>query len=204
MALPEKIDWAVVAATLIGPIVAVIITLWAQARDSRRRNRMDLFANMMRSRRNPTSTDFVGSLNLVPVHFHADRQVIAKYAELIALLEDNAWRSKDMDAIRSINEKVDLAIAYLLSSMSKALGVPIEQLAILRGAYAPQGWADEEQQQHGLRRELRRVLTGEHPLVVLPLDPRPVHKQNEEPSHAPQTQPDGPASSGVSQPSGRA
>lgn len=178
--MPDKIDWAVVFATLVGPILAVLVTLWAQARDNRRRNRMELFSNMMRSRRNPTAIEFVGSLNLVPVHFHADRQVIAKYGELIALFEDSAWRSKDLEAIRRINDKVETSTAYLLSAMSKALGVPIEQLAILKGAYAPQGWADEEQEQKGLRLDLRRVLTGERPLVVLPLDPRPAHPTKSE------------------------
>jgi hypothetical protein len=164
-------DWAVVIATFVSPIVAVGITLWAQARDSRNRNRMELFSNMMRSRRSPTAIEFVGSLNLVPVHFHADREVIARYAELMAVFEDTAWRSKDKETIQRIHEKTETTIAYLLSAMSVVLKVPIEQLAILRGAYAPQGRADEEQENRQVRLLLRDMLSGARALAVMPIPP---------------------------------
>ncbi|MCB5177580.1 DUF6680 family protein [Microvirga lenta] len=173
------VDWAVVIATFVGPIVAVGITLWAQARDSHKRNRMELFSNMMRSRRSPTAIEFVGSLNLVPVHFHSDQAVISRYADLMAIFSDSSWRSKDQEAIRQINEKAELAIAYLLSAMSRVLGVPIEQLAILRGAYAPQGWADEEQLNRETRLLLRDLLSGHRFLPVLPVPHPPPSDEGE-------------------------
>lgn len=173
------VDWAVVIATFVGPIVAVGITLWAQARDNRKRNRMELFSNMMRSRRNPTANEFVGSLNLVPVHFHSDQTVIARYAELMAIFSDKMWRSKDPDDLRQINEKVELAIAYLLSAMSKVLGVPIEQLAILRGAYVPQGSVDEEQLNRDIRLAMRDLLHGQRFLPVLPVPPPNADEEEE-------------------------
>jgi hypothetical protein len=113
----------------------------------------------------------VGSLNLVPVHFHADKAVIGRYADLMAIFADGAWRSNEPETIRQINEKVELAIAYLLSAMSRVLGVPIEQLQILRGAYAPQGWADEEQLNREVRLMLREMLGGRRYLTVRVVDP---------------------------------
>ncbi|WP_445503146.1 DUF6680 family protein [Microvirga sp. G4-2] len=179
-----NVDWAVVLATFVSPIVAVGITLWAQARDNRNRNRMELFSNMMRSRRNPLSIEFVGSLNLVPVHFHADRLVIARYADLMAVFGDSAWRSQDQQAIQQLNEKADLAIAYLLSAMSVVLKVPIEQLAILRGGYAPKGWADEEQLNQELRSSIREVLAGKRflPVLAFPAPPQPAPSADEDES----------------------
>lgn len=158
------IDWAIVASTFVGPIVAVMITLWYQENSLRKRSRQELFVSMMRSRRNPTNLEFVGALNLVPVHFYADKEVMKRYADLIAVFDDTAWFVPE--ARIRLNEQADLKIAYLLSAMSRAVGRPVEQLQILRGAYAPQGWQDEEQAQKALRTALIEVATGQRPLPV--------------------------------------
>ncbi|PWE56236.1 hypothetical protein DEM27_12480 [Metarhizobium album] len=160
----SNIDWAVVAATFIGPIFAVVITLWYQERSSRMRSRQELFVAMMRTRRHPTNADFVGALNLLPVHFYADKSVMERYVELIAVFDDLAWFTPQ--ARPRLNEQADLRVAYLLSAMSKAVGRPVEQLQILRGAYAPQGWQDEEQALKSLRAALSEIASGVRPLRV--------------------------------------
>ena len=170
-----EIDWAVVVATLLGPIIAVAITLWHQSRNSRKQSRMDLFSVMMRWRKHPMA-DFVGSLNLVPVHFNADRMVMQRYTELMTLFEDSGWRSPDHEVRRRLIDQTDTKIAYLLSAMAKAVGTPIDQLHILKGAYAPQGWADEEQIARETRDGLRSMLRGGYlPVVVMngPTVPQP-------------------------------
>lgn len=157
-------DWAVVAATFIGPVAAVIITLWHQERSLKKRSRQELFVSMMRTRRHPTNFEFVGALNLVPVHFYSDKEVMNRYAELIAVFDDTAWFVAEANA--RLAQQVDLKVAYLLSAMSYAVGRPVEQLQILRGGYAPQGWQDEEQAQRLLRSALTEVVSGQRPLPV--------------------------------------
>ena len=137
---------------------------------------MDLFSVMMRWRKHPMAADFVGSLNLVPVHFNADRMVMQRYTELMTLFEDSGWRSPDHEVRRRLIDQTDTKIAYLLSAMAKAVGTPIDQLHILKGAYAPQGWADEEQIARETRDGLRSMLRGGYlPVVVMngPTVPQP-------------------------------
>tara|TARA_R110002020_G_scaffold200927_4_gene403338 strand:- start:4729 stop:5328 length:600 start_codon:yes stop_codon:yes gene_type:complete len=160
-----NIDWAIVVSTFVGPIAAVMITLWYQENSLRKRSRHELFVSMMRNRRHPTSQEFVGALNLVPVHFYADKDVMKRYAELIAVFDDTSWFIPE--ALNRLNEQAELRIAYLLSAMSRAVGRPVEQLQILRGAYAPQGWKDEEQAQKEIRSALSDVLTGKRLLPIL-------------------------------------
>lgn len=160
----STIDWAVVAATLIGPIVAVLITLWHQERSMKRRSRQELFVAMMKTRRHPTNAEFVGALNLLPVHFFADKAVMERYVQLIAVFDDPAWFMPD--AAQRLNEQASLKVAYLLSEMSRAVGRPVEQLQILRGAYAPQGWQDEEQAQKAVRTALTQILMGHRSLPI--------------------------------------
>lgn len=159
-----NVDWAVVAATFVGPIIAVVISLWHQERSIQKRSRQELFVSMMRTRRHPTNAEFVGALNLVPVHFFSDKAVMQRYAALIAVFDDTAWFVAE--ARGKLHEKADLNVAYLLSAMSRAVGRPVEQLQILRGGYAPQGWQDEEQAQRALRSALTEIVSGQRPLPV--------------------------------------
>ncbi|MBB3407959.1 hypothetical protein FHT87_001862 [Rhizobium sp. BK316] len=164
----SQVDWAVVVATFVGPIAAVAITLWYQERSAWKSSRRSLFVSMMRTRRNPTNAEFVGALNLVPVYFYSENAVMQRYKELMAIFDDTMWLQAEARA--RLGEKADLHVAYLLSEMSKAVGTPVEQLQILRGAYAPQGWLDEEQAQKRLRESLTAIATGNAvlPVAVIP------------------------------------
>jgi hypothetical protein len=86
----SQIDWAVVGATFLGPIFAVILTLWLQDRASLRQNRMGVYEVMMRLRRFPTNNDFVGAYNLVPVHFHGIPRVMNAYREVQRVVNDQS------------------------------------------------------------------------------------------------------------------
>ena len=160
----ENIDWAVVLAAFAGPIVAVCITLWYQGNYAARQARRDIYIALMRTRRYPISGDFVGAFNLVPVHFYGYKDVMERYRQLIGLFSDTAWHNPETSP--RVAEKIPSAIAHLLSAMSVAVKTPISQLDILDGAYAPQGWADDEQAQRELRDAMRLLLSGEKPLPV--------------------------------------
>ncbi|WP_430437031.1 DUF6680 family protein [Oceanibaculum nanhaiense] len=165
---------AIIFATIVGPLAAVIVTLWHQNRATRKRIRHDLFSQMMRWRRHPTNTEFVGALNLVPVHFHKDKEVLQRYSQLMETFESPSWRSSDQEAVRRINEQVDTRIAYLLSTMGNAVGVTIDQIHILRGAYAPQGWADEENRNKQIRELIAEFVSSKRPLPIVVLSTPPL------------------------------
>lgn len=168
----SQVDWAVVLATFCGPVVAVGITLWHQGRSARKEAQRSLYATMMRSRRNPMSLDFVGAFNLVPVHFHREQVVMESYNKVLEIVNNAAWGQPEARA--RLNENFATAVAKLLSCMSSAVGLPVEQITILSGAYSPQGWADDEQEQAKLRSALMDVLVGARPLPVVVAEERPV------------------------------
>jgi len=160
----SQVDWAVVLATFCGPILAVLVTLWHQGRSVRKDVQRSVYSTMMRYRRHPTSLDFVGAFNLVPVHFHNNKKIMENYGKVLEIVNDASWSQRD--AAGRLNENFRSAVAKLLSNMSRAVGLPVDQLTILNGAYAPQGWADDEQDQRVLRHSLMGVLVGARPLPV--------------------------------------
>jgi hypothetical protein len=161
----SKIDWAVVAATLIGPAVAVGITLWYQNRDRAYQIKLTVFTTMMRLRRHQLSGEYVGALNLVPVVFHNAPTVVTRYKELMSILSDPSWKTGD-DAVHRLVGNTEAKATELLSEMAKALSIQLEQMDIHRGAYAPEGWANEEELSKAIRTAAVKVLQGAQPIAV--------------------------------------
>jgi len=156
--------WATLLATVVGPIAAVGITLWYQERSGRKAGERNLFANMMRLRRDPTNPEFVGAFNLVPVLFNSHTNIMSKHASVMEIY--NAPREINSDAIQRFGDKLEFAMAELLAEMSKAVNTPVTQSHIMRGAYAPMAWQNDQERQRQMQEEVRAVLTGKVPLAV--------------------------------------
>jgi hypothetical protein len=62
--------WAIVAATGLGPIFAVALTLWRGGAYVKYQRRLHVFRTLMATRRIPISPDHVNALNLIEVDFY--------------------------------------------------------------------------------------------------------------------------------------
>ena len=71
--------WAIVAATGLGPIFAVGITLWREAVTEKYRRRFSVFRTLMATRKVPISPEHVNAVNLVEVDFYKCRAVEAAW-----------------------------------------------------------------------------------------------------------------------------
>ncbi|SFV37473.1 hypothetical protein SAMN05216456_2941 [Devosia crocina] len=188
--------FAIVAATFAGPIVAVLITLWYQQYSLSRQARMELFAVLMRHRRNNLATEYVSGLNMVPVHFHNKPKVLERYATLMATLSDLSWKTPER--VPDLIDKANTDLAYLLSEMSKVVRTPVDQIQILKGAYSPQGWVDDADRTRNIQSRLLDVLENRSAIRVfahlLPITPpssgeRPMPEDGSKPE-TPEQQPE--------------
>jgi hypothetical protein len=157
-------DWAVVAATFLGPIFAVLITLWLQDRSATNQTRMNTFQVMMRLRRHPTHMDFVGAFNLVPVHFHGVKKVVDAFREVQRVLNDKGW--KVPEAAPQLNRDHEFALGKLLIEMSAVLGIKVDAADVQNGGYAPEGWQTEKEREDAMKGALWAVLVGASPLNI--------------------------------------
>jgi len=62
-------EWINLAAILLGPILAVLVTRFIDSRRETQSRRMEIFKTLMRTRRTPTYADHVGALNLIEVEY---------------------------------------------------------------------------------------------------------------------------------------
>lgn len=162
--------WAIVAATALGPIVAVGITLWRETVretvNAKASRRLHVFRTLMATRQVAISGDHVNAINLVEVDYYgcdSVQEAWKKYREHLydaSKGEDQAWR-----------EKRENLLARLLSEMGKILKYDIPAIEIYQGGYAPKGWTVREDQNNGAVKFLNDMADGKKALPVTLFEP---------------------------------
>lgn len=140
-------------AIVVGPVAAVIITLWHQTRTERYRNRLVLFSTLVANRHVPLTNDNIRALNLVDSIFHDKpliRQLWHKYYEML----DPPPGSSEL-----FFQSRKRAYRDLLLEMSRCLGLghSLSHKDIER-EYVPQIVSDQEQLQQAIQLELLKAL----------------------------------------------
>ena len=150
---------AIVLATALGPITAVLVTLWHEGRKQRRNAKETLFVTLMASRKAiPIPVEFVRALNLIDVVFAGHSDVIRAWHELFDYLHTRPLDDRQVD-----HKKLNL-----LSHMARALRYKsLEQIDIDR-FYHPEAHANDSIRNFELSTELLRVLKSTDRLSVVP------------------------------------
>lgn len=153
-------EWITLSAVLLGPILAVLVTRFIDKKREQRANRLAIFKVLMRTRGTRLNPEHVGALNLVEIEFYKEQKVsdaLQKYFDHLNGKVDERWLKVS-----------DHLFTKLLSEMAKSLGYKIEQLQILTGGYAPQGWANNETLQAKIQTRLVDLLEGRCGFPVIP------------------------------------
>lgn len=173
-------------AILSGPVIAVFITRLLDDLREKKARRLEVFKTLMRTRRTPIFPEHVGALNLIELEFSENKDVIARWKDLLKHFADQHVRREEelvndtlsMQEQNNRNEKFyerlakerQALLAKLLHSMAKALKFKIEQLEIFEGGYTPQGWGDVETAQRIARQYLVDLYEGKKALPMALVD----------------------------------
>ncbi len=156
--------WAVVLATIVGPIAAVFITRWNDHRREARGRLLHVYRVLMATRRSNVSQDHVAAINLVEVEFHGVKPVIEAWSAYLTHL--NTKESPGEDNIRVWNDRRQELLALLLVKIAAHLGVTKGEIEILHGGYAPQAWVMRENKLDAVQDYALRLSEGK---AVVPL-----------------------------------
>lgn len=146
-----------IIAVIIGPIIAVSITLWYQSHKEKRDAKIRLFLNLMAHRKsNPPTFERVNSLNLIDVVFSGHPKVLQLWHEYYDLLHTQPpnfelWEHKHID---------------MLSEMGQALGYKKLKQTEIEKFYTPVAHGTQAELNEKMQREFLRVLENTASFVV--------------------------------------
>jgi hypothetical protein len=173
-------DWLNVAilivtaiAIIVGPIMAVRISLRVDASREKLRRKYQTFHALMRTRRVTLSPDHVTALNVIQTEFHDDDRVIAAYKKYLDNLGMGLLPGSTEETRKKFVDDRDDAFNEMMSEIGKHLGFSLDKRELAKYSYAPQGWVDAEAQQNAVRLLALEVLQGKRPLPISPFQPSP-------------------------------
>lgn len=158
-------QWIMVVAMLLGPILAVQIQKFLEARREFRRSRMNLFHTLMQTRGNRRDPAHVQALNSIDLLFHKDKNVVGAwriYHDHLTSLDQSPsdtqrdqWVKRDEDCL-----------VELLAALSRVLGYDFDAVRLKRAIYAPRAEADHQSDSEMIRRSLADILSGKQAIPV--------------------------------------
>jgi hypothetical protein len=157
--------WAVVLATIVGPVAAVFITRWNDQRRETRNRLLHVYRVLMATRRSNVSQDHVAAINLVEVEFHGVKPVIEAWSAYLTHLNTKAG-SETPEHGKTWNDRRSELLAILLVKVAAHLGITKGEIELLHGGYAPQAWAIREDKLDAVQDFAIRLSEGK---AVLPL-----------------------------------
>ena len=180
--------WAVIFATLIGPILAVQAQKAVEAIRERRGRKTVLFEQLMATRTARVSPEHVRALNMIDLVFYGQRvfgiqrratteqRVLDSWKEYLDHLNNRA----DDANLGQWVAKGDELFTNLLYSMAEDIGLRFDRVQLKRGAYSPIAHGQLEEEQNELRQATLSLVTGKHALkmnvVGFPIDPEVASK----------------------------
>jgi len=154
-------DWLTIAALIIGPIAAWLLSHWMTLSKEARDRKMNIFRTLMATRSFILRfrTEHVGVLNTIPIEFDGNEKVI------------NAWNAYlfEMNSLQNDQElwrRRDARFFDLLYQISKAIGYKHDVDFLKNTTYAPSGYGDEVEDWLKVRKWLAEVAEKNRPIPI--------------------------------------
>ncbi|WP_424832461.1 DUF6680 family protein [Ruegeria sp.] len=153
------------AAIVIGPISAVLITRWLDDRGEAKRRKFDLFKALMQTRGIRLDPVHVAALNIVELEFYDKKDVRSAFQKYIEHLSSPEPNGGDEDLDRYYDHRSDLFMD-LVYQIGVVVGYNFDKRELERRSYVPKGWNDDQFIQRKNAAMLNQLLEGQRPLPV--------------------------------------
>lgn len=156
--------WAVVFATLLGPVLAVQAQKWVERATDNKRRRFAIFNTLMVTRGTRLDFEHVRALNSIDIEFRNDPEVIEAWRLYVVHLNFQYHENNEAQSLQWQMRGNDLFIE-LLVKISKAVDVKVERERLL-GAYHPKGHYQREMSQLEVLKHAAAVFAGKQSLKM--------------------------------------
>lgn len=164
----------IIAATLLGPILAVQAQKAVERARDRHNRKSWLFHNLMATRAARVSADHVQALNMIDLVFYGRRILGIHRRSKTETAVLDAWHEY-LDHLNTKYEKEDLSLwgakgdelfVNLLFALAVDVGYRFDRVHLKKGAYSPVAHGELELEQQQVRKLAIEILSGSHPLKM--------------------------------------
>ena len=159
---------AIAAATIVGPIAAVLITRWNDRRMQRRERLHRIYRTLMATRKSAISQEHVEAINLIE----------AWTTYLNHLNHGHPGQGSTAEQDKAFEDKRGELLAILLVKIAAQLGITKGEIEILHGGYAPQGWLLRDTRANQIQDYLLRLSEGRAVVPISNVPPQPQPQNN--------------------------
>ncbi len=124
----------------LGPIVAVLITLWVDRRRRRSDAQIQVLRMILTTRRLPSDPAYLAAINLIEVEFNKCADVMQARREYLSLARTEVSEERQLEHDQLMNAKQ----ATMIYGMMKAVGLKGSESDILTDAYTSRGFLARE------------------------------------------------------------
>lgn len=152
----------IVAATFLGPIVAVQVQKYLERQREERQRRLQVFKQLMATRGARLSPEHVQALNMIDLEFPVER--FRQVADAWHSYRDHLSPTKPSENETQAtlwNDTSDRLFGDLLAAMGNALGYSFDRVMIAKGSYYPTAHGNIENDLNAIRKSMRALLSGE-------------------------------------------
>jgi polysaccharide pyruvyl transferase WcaK-like protein len=149
-----------ILAIIMGPIIAISMTRYLDKKRDIEQRKFQIFKELMVTRTTQINPEHVKALNAIEIEFYNDEKVINAWKKYFDTLHERLDPDPNMNLAFSLRKQQ--VFARLVHAIAVHLKINIEQLDILAGGYAPQGWANDENEQREIRRRFLKLLDSDN------------------------------------------
>jgi len=157
-------DWIMIAAIIIGPILAVLTQLIWQLIKQKRDAKVWVFSTMMSLRGFPLNPEFIRAANSIDVVFFKNEGIRTRWKTVVGYLSSDQYKPENFTA--HAFEKFRDLLAELLSDMAKDLGYGYDYTHIKEQAWTPMWHRTADEEWLKVRQGLLAALTDKGSLGV--------------------------------------
>jgi hypothetical protein len=171
-------DWAIVVATLMGPVLAVQAQKWIERARERGARKSQIFLSLMATRQARLSPEHVRSLNMIDLAFYGSETRVRPIRTKTEQAVIDSWREyldglntpdpPEAAAKAAFYASRDELFINLLASMAKERRLAFDRVQLKRGAYTPIAHGQIEELQATVLLGAAGVLSGNAPIKIAP------------------------------------
>ena len=156
---------------ILGPVVAVGLTLWIESRRRVREQQLTLLRMLIATHHLPSDPSYQIAINLIPIEFRGRQAVMTAHKEFI----ESVARQPDGVNDEKIFRDWGVKSVRLVHEVAKALKYDLRETDLQTAPYSSKGWADRDaillDSQRAMRDIANMLMLQSRLLANVPLEP---------------------------------